>query len=223
MTAQTDDGIEHTPARSRLASVFGLVGSSLGAIFLAGASVGFFSAHDPSRPLSTVGLLVGAGLVGGTVLCLWLAARTVLGLSRSARSEIVAPSVRKGRTLTVLSGLLGAAIAVIMLIGQPQGFGAPAFSIFSDAPMQGWAAIALIALTCTALPWITWAWHRAIDEHEFDAYREGALYGLYAYSLISFCWWLGARAALLPSVDGVAVFFATYTVWGAVWLWKRYR
>ena len=74
MTAQTDDGIEHTPARSRLASVFGLVGSSLGAIFLAGASVGFFSAHDPSRPLSTVGLLVGAGLVGGTVLCLWLAA-----------------------------------------------------------------------------------------------------------------------------------------------------
>ncbi len=223
MTAQADDGIEANPARSRLASVFGLVGSSLGAIFLAGASVGFFSAHDPSRPLSTAGLLVGMGLVGGTVLCLGLAVRTVLGISRSARTEIVAPSVRKGRTLTVLSALLGAVIAVIMLIGQSQGIGASPLSLFSDAPLQGWAAIALIALTCTALPWITWAWHRAIDEHELDAYREGALYGLYAYSLLSFCWWLGARAGLLPSVNGVAVFMVTYTVWGAVWLWKRYR
>jgi hypothetical protein len=195
--------------------------SFIATVFLAGATVGFFDAQDGAEPLGTMAIAVGALLAGLTVACAAVALRSGVALLRG-EDRTIAPSVRKGRQLTLLSGVLGAAIGTLMLIGEAQSGSTGAPDIFSNAPLPAWVAITLVGVLLTVMPWITWSWHRSVDEHDLGAYRDGAVLGIYAYSLLSICWWLGWRGGLLPAVDGIAIFIATYIVWGGVWLWRRY-
>ena len=72
------------------------------------------------------------------------------------------------------------------------------------------------------VPPITWAWHRSIDEHESEAYRDGTLAGIYVFSAVAPGWWLAWRGGMLPEPDVMIVFLIVYVVWGLVWIIRRY-
>lgn len=219
MTATPDNSPERIGRKLGQGAVLAL--SSFVTVFLAGGTAGFFAGHDGTEPLNAIAIAVGALIAGLTLACGAIALRAALALLRG-RDRNIAPSVRKGRLLTLLSGVLGAVIGILVVIGELQLGGSEVPGMFSNAPIPAWVAITLIAMLVTLLPWITLNWHRSVDEHDLGAYRDGAVLGIYAYSLLSTCWWLGWRGGLFPPVDGVAIFIATYIVWGGVWLWRRY-
>jgi hypothetical protein len=210
------------PMRSAFTSGLRILLAGIGALFFAGTAFGFLAAHDWRSELGPLPVAITVSLAAIALLCVWQLLKGLVMLSRKPREEL-APSVRTTNRLTAVSCLLGGAFAAILAIGEMQIGGSDSLHIFSSAPIPAWAAISLIAITLTAIPWLTLAWHRVVDEYEWQAYRDGALAAVYAYSALSLCWWLAWRAGLLPAVDGVAVFFVTYAAWCGVWLWRRSR
>jgi hypothetical protein len=130
---------------------------------------------------------------------------------------------RANHRLLALSGLLGGAIglgiALVATHEAPDG-GHPDLL---SAPLPLWFAILLALAWGVVLPVISWRWHRVVDEHEREAYRDGAVAGFYAVAIGAPVWWAFWRAGVLPPVDATAVLAAMIAVSGIVWLWRKYR
>lgn len=194
----------------------------LGVVFCSGAAVGFAQAVIQSGDPTPIDIGIAVLLGSLAIACGWLAIRELLP-RKSAASEPLAPSARKTRNLTLLSGLAGGIIAVMLLVGQMLEGGSQELDIFSSEPIAGWMAMILIAVIAIPLPWLTWKWHSTVDEHEASAYRDGAVIAIYVYALLSAIWWIGWRGDLLPEPNGLAIFMVVNLVWLAVWMWRRSR
>ena len=130
---------------------------------------------------------------------------------------------RANHRLLALSGLLGGAIglgiALVATRGVPDGTRPDLMS----APLPLWFAVVLAFAWGVVLPVISWRWHRVVDEHEREAYRDGAVAGFYAVEIGAPIWGTFWRAGMLPPVDATALFAAMIAVTGIVWLWRKYR
>lgn len=208
--------------RGLLSSGARLVVGGLGAVFFSGAAVGFAQAVIHSGDPTPLDIGIAVLLGGLAIACCWLVLREFLP-RQGKSSEPLAPSARKTRNLSLLSGLAGGIIAVMLLIGQMLEGGSQEPSIFSSEPIAGWMALVLIAVIAIPIPWLTWKWHNTVDEHEASAYRDGAVIAIYVYALVSAIWWIGWRGDLLPEPNGVAIFMVVNLVWLAVWMWRRSR
>jgi hypothetical protein len=194
--------------------------SLFGAVFFTGATMGVYAAISEKA---------GAGLLGYVIMA--VAALLALGcfafgmqralVWQGKGGEPVAPRVQKSQRFAVLSGVVGFALAMVILVGEQQISPGAEPGILSNGPLPIWTAVLLIAVLVIVVPWLTLVWQRNADEHEQLAYKDGALYALYAYSMLSLVWWLGARADLLPPVDGIAVFVVTHFIWCGVWFYRR--
>jgi len=155
-------------------------------------------------------------------ICVPLGIASALGARhflKKLNGGAVSSSTRKSRLavqLAIAAGVLGG-----MAAGITNAFGME-FALFSNAPAPALAVISLIAVWCLLAPALSIMWWRHIDEHEKAAYSSSALIALNAYSIITPGWWLLWRGGMAPAVDPMIVFLSVITLWGAVWMVRRY-
>ncbi len=133
------------------------------------------------------------------------------------------PSERANQRLLAISGALGGAMglgmALAVLASAPPGEHPSMLS----GPLPAWLAIVFALVWGVVLPIISWRWHRVVDEHEREAYRDGAVAGFYVFALGGPIWWFLWRGGLAPAVDAFALYLAFMTAAGVVWLWRKYK
>ena len=169
--------------------------------------------REAMKPLGAA-FLVGALVV--VVASTWLLKRSIPAIFTQ-----VSPRVGRARKMLVWSMVIGALLGMFLVLGS-LAVGTEPPEVFSNAPIPQWLAIVAIAIILVVVPPITWAWHRSIDEHESEAYRDGTLAGIYVFSAVAPGWWLAWRGGMLPEPDVMIVFLIVYVVWGLVWVVRRY-
>lgn len=189
-------------------------------VFLVGIVAGFLMGHiERGGGFGLKPVLIVGGFSLAALACLWLLVRQ----ARTPRGQDpLTPKERLNRNVLVASGALGVVLAFVMAIagrGSLRDGG-----VFTDAPLQPAAALALVLATGVLLPALSIFWHRSvIDEQEADAYKTGALYGLYTYMIGAPVWWLCWRGGFAPPLNGHVIYFVTITTVAVVFLWKKFR
>jgi hypothetical protein len=213
--AMTD---EQTAIGSQLGRVGLIVLGLFGAAFGVGATAGIVAARlDRGGPVDAKLLAV----LAGAMLIAAASAYLVYRSARAMRKAVGAPTSRERRNYAVLllCGALGGVIGMALTLG-----GGSPLDAFSNSPLPSWLAILLAVPILVLLPAVSVYWHRhAADEQEAAAYKLGALFGIYTYFIGAPAWWVLWRGGLLPAPDGIAIYLATVTVTGAIWLWAKYR
>lgn len=134
-------------------------------------------------------------------------------------------SERANHRLLAISGVLGGAVGLVLALTALGGHrkGDNLSDAMLNGPLPVWLAIVLALLWGVVMPIISWRWERVVDEHEREAYRDGAVAGFYALSIGGPVWWVLARADLVRPVDPVALYALVLVATGGVWLWRKYR
>lgn len=133
------------------------------------------------------------------------------------------PSERANHRLLMACGLLGGVIGLSMaFVTHPEN--GPKHDVASvlTSPLPAWFALAIAFLWGVVLPIISWRWHRVVDEHERQAYRDGAVAGFYVMGIGAPVWWFLARGGMAPAVDAVWLYVAMLATSGIVWIWRKY-
>ncbi len=194
-----------------------LLGGGLLAVFAVGVAVGFATVaaqNGWSKPVKSAAVLgLAAALVA---LGAWLAWRGLKAMT--GRQLILAPSTRRARSILFLSMLVGAAIGILLTIG---GIDKGPIEL-TTGPIPPVVAAIVIAIWLIAMPWLSWIWWRNVDEVEAEAYKIGALWGIYAYAFIAPAWWIGWRGGFLPEPQEMITFGIVMLVWGIGWLRGKY-
>lgn len=190
--------------------------AGFGLLFGAGVTAGAIAGSIERGAMKPLGAVVLVGAVGLVAGCLLILRRAIPALYPDA-----SPRVARSRRLVTLSAVIGAALGMLLVLGNLASGQEPP-SLFDNTPMAGWVALTMIAVWLLAVPPLTWKWHRSIDEHEASAYRDGTLAGIYVYCAIAPTWWFGWRGGFLPEPQEMITFLIVITVWGLVWLVRRY-
>jgi hypothetical protein len=132
--------------------------------------------------------------------------------------EPEAPRVKSARKILIAVMIFSAPLGI--LLGMDD---ASAIGLFSNSPISPTTALIAIAIWSIPVPLLSWLWWRRVDEHEANAYRDGALIAAHAYLLITPTWWLGTRAGWFPPQDPMIGLLLVCIVWSAVSIVKKYR
>ena len=132
--------------------------------------------------------------------------------------EPEAQSVKSSRQLLYSAFGLGLILSIVMIIGTDS-----TAWIYGDRPVNPVAAGIALFGWLVLTPIGTWWWWRSVDEHEKDAYRDGAFITAHVYIFLCAGWWIATRAQWLPEQDPITIMLITCTVWIIVWLYKKYR
>lgn len=190
--------------------------ATVGTLFLSGVMAGVIVSVIEKGTVKPLAALIAVAALAGAAFLVRQLTRTVPGLLTHA-----APRVLRARRLIAVSVVVGIVLGVAMAIGEisPES-GDVRF--LSDAPIKGWIAGLAIAVWLIVVPPLTLAWHRSIDEHEAQAYRQGALVAGYAYLFVTPAWWMGWRGSFLPEPAPMLIFLGVCVIWSVVWFARRY-
>lgn len=143
----------------------------------------------------------------------------------TAMTEPKSASTRANHALLAICGFLGGMVGLALAVSALTSGGdkADVADTMITGPLPAWVAVALALVWGVLLPIISWRWERVVDEHEREAYRQGAVAGFYMIGIGAPGWWLLARGGLVPPVDPIGLYIAVLSVTGAVWLWHKYR
>ncbi len=212
---KSDDRHDERPSDGAILLKRALIGfgGGLTLVFLAGVLAGYLSVAAEHGYLT---------MTAGIVLALIVGVITLVGYGMwyfwpRTEPEPVAPSIRSARNLLVLMCALGIPLGVMLGVGD-DGAGL----LFSNGPVSPVIAATAIITWAVAGPLLTWLWWRKIDEHEADAYRDGALVAAHGYMFAAPAWWMATRAGWLPPQDPMLVMLAVACLWCAVWFARRY-
>lgn len=205
--------------------IVALLLATLGALGGAGFIAGFLSAfhHDANGTLSArdIAMLAGAALfVLGCLYGGWRAFRSL----RVADALAGPPTPREGRNRVVMAiaGLLGGAIALVLVLHQGEPAGNPLALL--DGPLSPAVAILLALMVGVLTPALSAYWHlRVIDEQGAAAYNKGALIAMYVFWIGAPVWWLLWKGGLAPAPDGFLIYAITAIVATVTWFWAKYR
>lgn len=205
--------------KQRVKRVLKIAALAFGAVFLAGIGAGVAAGS-----LEHGGITLVTGAIIGVVALLALACLGLVIRILNAPTGEAPPTARErlNRNILVACGTLGFVTALLMMFTE----GGPdmANGLLTNEPLQPAIAIALLVLMGVVLPILSFIWHRsAVDEQEIAAYKDGALWGINVFMIGAPLWWIAWRGGFLPMPDGIVLYFATITVMGAVWMWKKYR
>lgn len=191
--------------------------AGLCAIFGAGVIVGVLTAfieRGGNVDARLIAILAGVVLLAGGAA--WIAIRAARSFNRAAGTPTTRE--RRGRAMMIACIAIGMGIGLVLTLAEPS------LEIFSGAPLSAPVALALAFVIAVPLPILSWYWHhRVADEQEADAYRTGAMLGMYAFWIGAPVWWLLWRGGIVPAPDGVLLYFVTIAVASIVWLWAKYR
>jgi hypothetical protein len=207
-----------TRPRSAFASTTIIVIASIVLLFMLAFIAGMIAAgmeqEGPHSAYYYVILGIAALMVLGTVWTIW----------RNLRSFSLPTSPRMRKTRILLYACIAVGVvagAGVVIVDGPDASGLD--TLFSaTAPISAPAAIALV-LTMLVATALSARWHMLLDEHERASYDFGAVIALYAYFIVSICWWLLARGGLAPAPDGYLIFWLVTILWVIGWAIRRYR
>ncbi len=132
----------------------------------------------------------------------------------------IAPSVQKSKRVLILALLVGVALGIYFSVAS---FADPdSFELFDNSDINPVVAAIGIAVWLLIVPPLTWIWWRTVDEHEKDAYREGAMVSAHFYLFLVPTWWLASRAGWVPAQDPMIVLLIVSIIWSCVWLYRKY-
>lgn len=215
----TEEGI----VASRFWRWLKLTGLGVAAVFLVGVGGGFLAAHMEKG--GDLGLFPVAFLAAVALLlagCIWLIRRNV---SKPTGEEPLTAKERLNHNILLISGAIGGVMGVAMVLATwASGDKIDAFAAFSDSPLPTGVALLFVLVIGLLVPALSVYWHRAaVDEQEADAYKTGALWGLYVFMIGAPVWWFAWRGGFAPEPNGILIYFATITTVGVIWMWKKYR
>lgn len=211
------------PAAGRGARIAWWAGAAVLGLFVAPVTAGYTVAHlrrapdlDWTRAWGLQLVLVAALVAGAALLVRWRHLAATNGPPKPA-------SVRANHRLLAWTGALGGitGFATAMAVALRSN-GAEHPDLLSGALPPAFAVV-LAAGWGIVLPVLSWRWDRVVDEHERDAYRDGAVAGYYMVAIGAPVWWFLWRGGLAPAVDAVWMFTAMIFASGAVWMWRKYR
>jgi membrane associated rhomboid family serine protease len=130
------------------------------------------------------------------------------------------PSERANHRLLAISGAVGGIVGLstaLIMLQQPERTDP------WSSPLPLWFAVLMALIWGVVIPITSWRWHRVVDEHERQAYRDGAVASFYTVGLGVPVWWFLWRGGALPPVQVEWVYGAMLAVGGLVWLWRKYR
>ena len=189
------------------------IGGGIALVFIAGMIAGYSSVMIENGGPDPV----DAAVLGAMLL---LAAAVVWGMRRfwpRTSDEPVAPRVKSARTILLAAVVLSVPLGIIIASADDGGS-----TFISNAPVNPSLALLAIGLWLVAGPLLSWLWWKRVDEHEADAYRDGALVAVHAYMFVTPAWWMATRAGWLPAQDPMLVLLAVSVIWSIVWFIRRY-
>lgn len=212
------ESLAQRPAATRvpIAILLGTLG-----LFLIGLTAGIAAAsieqgHLPSR-LWVLGLAILAVPLG--LIALRVAWQLLLPPASASGYE------RRYWRMLVGVGALGVPIGMVAVItSKDKGFGA--LNPFVSSALSPGVAITLASLSAIAFIVAVALYHRAIDDHEQQAYLWGSQVAYY-FLIVAFpVWWFLQRGGLIPAMNVGTVIVAlllSFIVQAAVWAWLKYR
>lgn len=188
------------------------IGGGIVLIFLAGVIAGYASVvFQHGAPRLVDALIIGAMVLAGAALAYGMWRLWPRGVDGP-----IGPRVRSARKI------ITTAVIVSVVVGLVIGIAGGSDSLFSNEPVSPGVAVLAIAVWIIIGPVFTWLWYQKIDEHEADAYRDGALVAVHAYIFITPAWWIANRAGWLPPPDTMLVLVGVSLLWIVVWFRQRY-
>lgn len=161
--------------------------------------------------------LADYAILGAAALLTLVIGAIVWRLWPARNAEPEASSVKHSRMFIYGSMGVGALLGVMLIIGQ-----GPDAEMLSNSPINPVVAGFAIAVWLIFMPVATLKWMRTVDEHEAEAYREGAFIAGHLYLFLAPAWWMATRAGWLPAQDPMIVFVLVCVVWTVTWFVKRY-
>lgn len=215
MTKSDQPGADHLSygAVSLRRALLGF-GGGITLVLITGMMAGFTSVviehggPDLTDMAILAGMLLTGAMVGYGMWRFW---------PRSS-GEPEAPRVKSARKILIAIMIFSAALGILLGMSDDSAMG-----FFSNSPISPTIAIFAIAIWLIPVPLLSWLWWRRVDEHEANAYRDGALIAAHAYLFITPTWWLGARAGWFPPQDPMIVLLLVSVVWSVVSIMKKYR
>jgi len=194
--------------RAAIASIGGLV-----LVFLLAVLAGYTDRTLEEQIPDTYDAIV----IGTLVILIGLIAWAMWALWPSRRDDPEAPRVKRSRN--IVYGLMGISVFLGLLLAVADG---PGTSFFSGGPINPLTAGIAIFFWLGLMPIATWLWWSSIDEHEGEAYRDGAFVAGHAYLFIVPAWWLGTKAGWLPPQEPISIMLIISVIWSLVWLIRKY-
>jgi hypothetical protein len=222
MSEQLDQGREE-PIASRGWRLAGLVASGVLALFALSAIFGFLVAHAEAgggslKPAGFGFLAIAsvlAVLLGGAA---WRLSAPWRGPGRSAYDR------RYTRTWVILLAL-GLPVGIMLGILTDAGSDSPG-DLFGTGPIEPMAAVIATAILLVVLVVTAILYHRAIDDHEEQAYLWSTTGAFYALAAMLPTAWLLERGGLVgPLGLGTAMLLllAATLIQCLIWFWLKFR
>ncbi len=197
--------------------------SGIGIVMISGAITGYLSQRgaEGDGPLNILDVSI-LGLFAAVILVLAFAIWRLFQQTKQSGERLPRRERLNNRIIWgcgIFGGIIGLALALTDNMGA-----ANEPSLFASGPISPVLAVILASAIGVVLPAITFYWHKhVVDEQEDAAYRAGTLIAIYAFWFIAPVWWLLWRGGILPSPNGVALYFMTAFIALIVWFWKKYR
>jgi hypothetical protein len=147
----------------------------------------------------------------------------MMARAMTERPDLRGPSEKANHRILMICGAVGGVTGLAMALGVRQMNVGGDHPSLTTGPIPAWMGIGLALVWGVVIPVLSWRWHRVVDEHEREAYRDGAVAGFYTLSIGGGVWWFLWRGGLLPEVDAFWLYLATLTAAGLVWAWRKYR
>lgn len=196
-----------------------IIAAVIGLIFFAGVFVGFLEARaeDGNPPFSVKAIAVVAVISALGAWCLWVALRNSLaikhGVDQMPRRE------RKSTKITIIALAVGGVSGIGFGITQSL---APHLIFTPDGLVQAPLAIVAVLFWGVAGPWLTHWWLKQTDEHERDAYVEGASWAAHALMFGVPIWWALWKAGLTVEPAAIDCIMLAIFLWMGVWLRRKF-
>jgi len=197
--------------------------SGIGIVMISGAITGYLSQRgaEGDGPLNMLDVSI-LGLFAVVILVLAFAIWRLFQQTKQSGERVPRRERLNNRIIWgcgIFGGIIGLALALTDNMGA-----ANEPSLFASSPISPVLAVILAGAIGIVLPIVTFYWHKhVVDEQEDAAYRAGALIAIYAFWFIAPVWWLLWRGGILPSPNGIALYFMTAFIALIVWFWKKYR
>lgn len=214
-----DTQLDAKPEPTTSNRVVRIIAAAIGLIFISGAFAGFLEARteagNPPASIKAIAVMAIMGAIGAW--CLWVAIRNIWAIKRGV--DQMPRRERKSTQITILALALGGVTG--LGIGMAQSL-APGLLFTADGLVQAPLAIIAVLLWGIAGPWFTHWWLGQTDEHERDAYVDGANWAAHALMFGVPIWWALWKAGLAVEPAAIDCIILASFLWMGVWMRRKF-
>jgi hypothetical protein len=196
-----------------------IIAAGIGLIFMSGVFAGFLEARaDDGNPSFSIKAIIVVTIMGAiSAWCLFVALRNAWAIKRGV--DQMPRRERKSTKITIAALALGGVSG--LGIGMAQSL-APHLLFTPEGLVQAPLAIIAVLLWGIAGPWLTHWWLGQTDEHERDAYVDGANWAAHAMIFGVPIWWALWKAGLAVEPAAIDCIILASFLWLGVWMRRKF-